>query len=65
MRGQRHRAALAAQQHALAEQRFQALHLHGHRGLGPPDALGGAGETALLRDEGEGAQQVGVEAQRE
>lgn len=62
MRRERDCSALAAQQQALAELLLQALHLHGNRGLRASDAFGGAGEAAFLRDEGEGAQQVGVEA---
>ena len=58
-------AALAAGEEALAEQGLKALDLHGDGGLGAADALGGAGEAAVLGDEDEGAEQVGVEAEGE
>jgi hypothetical protein len=57
-----HGAAAAALDQRLAEQGFQALHLHGHGRLRPPDQPCGAGEAALLGDQHEGAEQVGVES---
>jgi hypothetical protein len=61
MRGEADAAALAAHQHPHAQQLLQPLHLHRNSGLGAPDARSGTGETALLRDAGEAAQQVGID----
>ncbi len=60
--GQLHAAAAAAMQKLLAERRLQPLDLHRYGRLRPPDELRGTSEAALLGDEDEGAQQIGVES---
>jgi hypothetical protein len=57
-------AAAPAMEKRRAEQRFEPLHLHGNRRLRAPDELRGAGKTALLRDKGEDAKQVGIDGGR-
>jgi hypothetical protein len=53
-------AAAPAMEKRRTEQRLEPLHLHGNRRLRPPDELRRAGKTALLRDKGEDAKEVGI-----
>lgn len=54
-------AAATTVEQLLAENRLKALHLHRHRRLRAADKLRRSRETALLRDDDEGAQQIRIE----
>ncbi|MCY1407960.1 hypothetical protein D9M71_232730 [compost metagenome] len=56
--GQAHLTAVTLEQLALDDVLFQAFHLHAHRRLGTVDHFTGTGETTVLGDGDEGAQDV-------